>query len=104
MNIPRNPYEDSNRAICMVIIAVALAIVLAIITTACGTVSIEVNPETGAFSMETRTFLKNIEAGEIQTDEIIGSVGSSTTDQNAESALMLVCVINPAAPMCQKDP
>ena len=83
----------------------AIILFLSLLTVSCGSVSVTKNAD-GSYEASSMSFLKDIKDVSIYKDaegNVDASMGSSTTNQNAESALMLVCTLSPAAPMCQVD-
>lgn len=81
---------------------IALFVVL---LTGCGSVSVTKHAD-GSYEASSMSFFKDIKDVSIHKDttgEVNASLGNSSINANADSALFLVCTINPALPMCQMD-
>ena len=97
-------YKQEANVLAMVIVAVTFFIIMVILH-GCGSVTVEKHSDC-SYKASSMSFFKDIKDVSIQKDEegnVTASMGTSVTNQNAESALMLVCVINPSLPMCQLD-
>lgn len=84
---------------------IVLWVTLMIILTGCGSVSVEKFAD-GSYKAESRSLFKDIKDVSIEKapdGSVNASMGESITNDNAESAWMLVCTINPALPLCQAD-
>lgn len=95
--------ETRMKGILIAAILFCLIVILAAIS-GCGSVSVTKNAD-GSYEANSRSLFKDIKDVSIHKDadgEVQATMGSSVVNQNAESALMLVCVINPALPLCSQ--
>jgi hypothetical protein len=95
----KTEYDNTWRVIAFVITLV-LWIVLLFSIGGCATVKVT-TPE--GMSIETTTLWKDVNQAEASTENMVLKLGSSTSEQDAQGALFMVCAINPALPMCQQD-
>ena len=79
-----------------------IAVIAVILSAGCANVSMKYDPASGMVDWNSNTLWKDITQFEAATGDAIVTLGSSTSEQEA-SALMLVCTINPALPMCMMD-
>jgi hypothetical protein len=91
-------YENSGRVILFTIVFVTW-ITLMFLLSGCATVEVQTPDGT---KIKTTTLWKDVSNASAQTEDMILELGSSISEQEA-GALTLVCIINPALPICQMD-
>ena len=64
----------------------------------CAQVSVKSNPD-GTFEVSSRTLWKDVEAVELQTEDFVGSLGTSTSADEAQT-LMAMCILFPQMEGC----
>ena len=85
--------------ILLAILISILTMSLVLLLSGCGNVSVKQNPD-GSFEFNSRTLWKDIEAAEFQSDDFVGSVGSSTNADDARS-LAALCILFPQSDACR---
>lgn len=82
-----------------------IVLLTVLILASCGSVSVTKNAD-GSYEASSMSLFKDIKDVSIHKDvtgEVNASLGESAVNQDAQSALFLVCALNPAMPMCQMD-
>jgi hypothetical protein len=75
-----------------------IAILILLLMTGCARVSVKQNSD-GTFDMSSFTLWKDIEKVDLQTEEFVGSVGSSTGADQAQT-MMALCILFPQLEGC----
>jgi hypothetical protein len=83
-------------AICIVFILLIVAVMLA----GCGSVKVKQSPD-GTFEFSSKTLWKDIESAEFESGDFDGSLGSSTSADDARS-LAALCILFPQSDACQE--